>query len=135
MKFSEHYFKEEISSMIKEVTLIIEEESASIEIDKTFISRLSNYLEKKFPAYGDFDVAIGNEIRKFMKGDNSYVLKVKTRIHDIINKGKAKFLHDIVNKTGKIKVQPKDTIQNTPNNNPLLYPNPPISQGELPPNV
>lgn len=91
-----------------EVRLLMEEESASIGLNPTFVSRLCNYLEKRFPDYGDFDLAVGNEIRQYMQGDNVYVKKVKQRIHDIINKAKNKFLRDIHNKVDKIKVQPKE---------------------------
>jgi hypothetical protein len=108
MKFVEHYFTEDIAKQFaKEVCLIFEEESASVGIDQSFISGLTNYLEKRFPTYGDFDLAVGNEIRKYMKGDNSYVKKVKKRIHEIINKCKSRFLHDITNKVEKINIQPK----------------------------
>ena len=92
-----------------EVKLLIEGEAASIGLDPQFISRLCNYLEKRFPNYGDFDFAVGNEIRLYMQqSDNTYVKKVKQRIHDIINKAKAKFLRDIYNKVEKVKVLPKE---------------------------
>lgn len=138
MNFSDHYFKEaDAKEFADEVRLILEEESASIGINHAFISGLSNYLEKRFPAYGDFDVAIGNEIRKYMKADNSYVKQVKKRIHDIINKCKARFLHDITIKVEKIKVQPKDPIL-PPNvqKNPLVSTDEeePMT-GEMPTNV
>jgi len=112
MNFEKHYFTEDSAKKFAdEVRLILEEESASIGIDSTFIAGMANYLEKCFPAYGDFDVAIGNEIRKYMKSDNNYVQKVKKRIHEIINKCKSKFLHDVANRVEKIKIQPKETPQ------------------------
>jgi len=135
MNFSEHYFIEDAKAFTKEVMLIVEEETASVGLDPAFVAGLSNYLEKCFPSYGDFDVAVGNEIRKYMKGDNSYVKKVKKRIHEIINKCKSRFLHDLTNKVEKIKVQPKDNpqVSNPLYNNPLMADEP--SEGESPSNV
>ena len=138
MNFSEHYFKEDdAKKFANEVILMVEEETASVEIDPAFISGLSNYLEKCFPAYGNFDVAVGNEIRKYMKGDNSYVKKIKKRIHEIINKCKSKFLHDVTNRTEKIKVQPKDPSlppSTVPSNDPLATSDGP-TVGDSPSNV
>lgn len=126
MKFTQHYFNESnkdffIEEVQKELSLLVEEESASVEIDPNFVARLVNYLEQKFPNYGEFDIQVANEIRKHMLGDNSYVKKVKKRIHEIINKCKNKFLHDITNKVEKIKVQPKETPKQSPiqKNSPL----------------
>lgn len=136
MKFAEHYFKEsDAKAFANEVRLILEEESPSIGIDPAFVAGMCNYLEKCFPNYGDFDVAVGNEIRKYMKGDNSYVKKVKKRIHEIINKSKSKFLHDVGNRVEKIKIQPKANPQQppAPMGNPLLNTEP--TAGESPPNV
>jgi len=138
MKFAEHYFKEDAAkSFAKEVILMVEEETSSTEIDPAFISGLANYLEKRFPTYGDFDVAIGNEIRKYMKGDNSYVKKIKKRIHEIISKCKSRFLHDVTNKTEKIKIQPKDPSlppSVAPSNDPLATSDGP-TVGDTPSNV
>jgi len=104
-------YEEIISETKKEIKSVLteEEENYNVDnIDPKFISRLLNYVDSKcFFSYGDFDVAVGNEIRKYMKGDNSYVKKVKKRIHDIINKARNKFLMDVSNKIEKIKVQPK----------------------------
>ena len=136
MNFEKHYFKEDTAkAFANEVRLILEEESASIGLEPAFVAGMSNYLEKCFPSYGDFDVAVGNEIRKYMKGDNSYVMKVKKRIHEIINKCKSKFLHDMTNRVEKIKVQPKDTPKG-----PTMYHQDPLmsdqpTAGEVPPNV
>jgi hypothetical protein len=108
MNFSKHYFTEDAKAFANEVKLLIEQDDvASVSINPMFVSRLCNYLEKRFPNYGDFDIAVGNEIRQHMQGDNSYVKKVKQRIHDIINKSKSKFLRDIHNKVDKIKILPK----------------------------
>jgi len=137
MNFAEHYFNEDNArAFASEVMPLIEQEAASIGIDPAFTTGLANYLEKRFPTYGDFDVAIGNEIRKYMKGDNSYVKKVKKRIHEIIQKCKNRFLHDITNKVEKIKVQPKADPQAPPPldaQDPLMSDEP--TQGDTPPHV
>lgn len=135
MNFSKFYFKEnEAKDFTDEVKVLIEQDLASVNINPIFISRLCNYLEKGFPNYGDFDVAIGNEIRQYMKGDNIYVKKVKQRIHDIINKSKNKFLRDVHNKVDKIKILPKEEPKPSPlHTNPLLSDEP--TQGEDPPYV
>lgn len=133
MKFTEYYFREsEAKQFANEVRIILEDESPSIGIDSAFIAGMCNYLEKRFPNYGDFDVAVGNEIRKYMKGDNSYVKKVKKRIHEIITKAKGKFLHDVYNKVEKIKIQPKRNPQQPPpmGGNPLMSDEP--TAGESP---
>jgi hypothetical protein len=136
VNFQEYYFKEDdAKAFVNEVMLILEEESDSIGLNPAFIAGMSNYLEKCFPSYGNFDVAVGNEIRKYMKGDNSYVKKVKKRIHEIINKCKGRFLHDVINRTEKIKVQPKEKPKAKPPiyNDPLMSDEP--STGDAPPNV
>lgn len=135
MNFSEHYFKEEtIKEFVNEVKMIVEQEMQTVEINPMFVSRLCNYLEKRFPNYGDFDVAVGNEIRQYMQGDNSYVKKVKQRIHDIITKAKSKFLRDVHNKVDKIKVQKKVAPKSSPiNYDPLMNDEP--TQGKTPSNV
>jgi len=133
MKFTEYYFREsEAKQFANEVRIILEDESPSIGIDSAFIAGMCNYLEKCFPNYGDFDVAVGNEIRKHMVGDNSYVKKVKKRIHEIITKAKSKFLHDVYNKVEKIKIQPKRKPQQPPpmGGNPLMSDEP--TAGESP---
>jgi len=108
-KFQDHYFQEsEAKAFTNEVKLLIEEESASVGLNPAFVSRLCNYLERRFPNYGDFDVAVGNEIRQYMQGDNSYIKKVKQRIHEIINKAKSKFLRNIQDKVEKVKILPKE---------------------------
>lgn len=140
LDFNKFYFNEQnkeafIEEAKKELNLLVEEESASVQIDPNFVARLANYLEQKFPNYGEFDIQVANEIRKHMKGDNSYVKKVKKRIHEIINKCKAKFLHDLTNKVEKIKVQPKDPAKPPPiSQNPLGTSEEPEA-GEMPPNV
>ena len=107
-KFQEHYFQEsEAKSFANEVKLLVEEEVSSVGINPLFISRLTNYLERRFPNYGDFDTAVGNEIRIYIKGDNAYIKKVKQRIHEIIHKAKAKFLRSIQDKVEKVKILPK----------------------------
>lgn len=108
-KFEEYYFQEsEAKAFANEVKLLVEEEVSSVGINPTFISRLTNYLERRFPNYGDFDTAVGNEIRIYIKGDNAYIKKVKQRIHEIINKAKAKFLRSIQDKVEKVKILPKE---------------------------
>lgn len=119
-KFEEHYFQEsEAKAFANEVKLLVEEEVSSVGINPTFISRLTNYLERRFPNYGDFDTAVGNEIRIYIKGDNAYIKKVKQRIHDIINKAKAKFLRNIQDKVEKVKVLPKEEPKPAPQFKPL----------------
>lgn len=135
MKFSEYYFTERDAKVfVNEVRLILEEESASVGINPVFVSRLCNYLEKGFPNYGDFDNAVGNEIRQYMKGDNSYVKKVKQRIHEIINKARNRFLRDVNIKVEKIKVQPRSKPKSSPLHfDPLMSDEPTV--GDTPANV
>lgn len=135
MKFSEYYFTESDAKVfVNEVRLILEEESASVGINPVFVSRLCNYLEKGFPNYGDFDNAVGNEIRQYMKGDNSYVKKVKQRIHEIITKARNRFLRDVNIKVEKIKVQPRSKPKSSPLHfDPLMSDEPTV--GDTPTNV
>jgi len=112
MNFKEHYFTEEAKIFADYVKQQLNElnDEGSEDIDSLspeFVNRLCNYIEKVFPAYGDFDSAIGNEIRKYMKGDNNQIKKMKKKLHDVINKAKSKFLDTIQNKCEKIKVVPK----------------------------
>jgi vacuolar-type H+-ATPase subunit I/STV1 len=115
-KFQEHYFQEDDKeSFINEVKdelnklLLQEQETFSSEINPQFITRLLNYLESRcFVSYGEFDQKVGNEIRQYVKGDNSYIKKVKQRIHEIINKAKSKFLRNIQDKVEKVKILPKE---------------------------
>jgi hypothetical protein len=123
----------EAKAFVNEVRLLIEAEVDSIGIDPAFTSKLCNYLEKRFPNYGDFDLAVGNEIRQYMKGENTYVKKVKQRIHDIINKAKQKLLRDVQNKVDKIKILPKEKSKPPSSFGPVTSDNP--MAGENPPNV
>jgi len=66
------------------------------------------------------NMALSNELRKIVHADNNYIKKVKSRIHDIINKSKSKFLHDIHIKIEKIKVLPKSVPKSSPISNPLI---------------
>ena len=142
LDFNDFYFNEQIKETFlkevqKELNLLNEEESVSVQIDPNFVARLANYLEQKFPNYGEFDIQVANEIRKHMMGDNSYVKKIKKRIHEIINKCKSKFLHDITNRVEKIKVQPKDPSlppSVAPSNDPLATSDGP-TVGDSPSNV
>lgn len=137
LNFNKFYYDDQtvktfIEEAKKQLNLLVEEESASVQIDSNFVARLVNYLEQKFPNYGEFDIQVANEIRKHMVGDSGYVKKVKKRIHEIINKCKHKFLHDVTNKVEKIKIQPKRKPQQPPpmGGNPLMSDEP--TAGESP---
>lgn len=138
--FNNFYYKNQ-EFFIKEVKedlnkfLLDENEIASIGIPPRFVARLLNYLESKcFVSFGDFDTAIGNEIRQYMKGDNSYVKKVKQRIHEIINKARNRFLRDVNIKVEKIKVQPRSKPKSSPLHfDPLMSDEPTV--GDTPTNV
>ncbi|MEM4260961.1 MAG: hypothetical protein QXG00_07005 [Candidatus Woesearchaeota archaeon] len=76
-------------------------------IDKRFVVRLVDYVDSKInlPAFGSFDDAILNEIRKVMdESDNKLVLRTKQRIHKIILDEKKKFLEKIQRRVGNLKV-------------------------------
>jgi len=113
INFNEFYFQNN-ETFIKEVKeeldqLMNEEETLSSGISQEFIARLLNYLESRcFVSYGEFDQKVGNEIRKFAKGDNAYIKKLKQRINDIITKARIKFLHSIRDKVEKVKILPKE---------------------------
>jgi hypothetical protein len=57
---------------------------------------------------GTLNIAISNEIRKYVKGENKYVNGVKKRILDIVTKQKNDFFHKLMGKLEKIKVMPND---------------------------
>ena len=109
INFNEFYFQNN-ETFIKEVKeeldqLMNEEETLSSGISQEFIARLLNYLESRcLVSYGEFDQKVGNEIRKFAKGDNAYIKKLKQRINDIITKARIKFLHSIRDKVEKVKI-------------------------------
>jgi len=100
MKFNEHYFLEK--TLINEMEILLVEEN----IDKVFIARLMDYLEKNITfQYGSLDNNVYNEIRKvFPSLSNDTIKKIKKKIHDIIIKGKNKCLYNIKNRIEKIDV-------------------------------
>jgi len=112
MNFQEHYYGKDAKEFVKlfegYLTEYLDGESEpTSELDPQFISRLCDYLEKCFPSYGNFNTAISTELRNVMKGDNNQIQKMKKKIHDAINKAKAKFLDTVQNKCEKIQVVPK----------------------------
>lgn len=114
ISFNNFYFKEQ-EAFIKEVKeelnklVLQEQEIVSKGIDPQFIARLLNYLESRcFVSYGEFDQKVGNEIRKYVQADNSYIKKIKQRINDIIIKARNKFLKSIQDKVEKVKMLPKE---------------------------
>jgi len=135
MNFQEYYFSDEnkkmfMNSIENDLNILLSEEKDYIttNISTDFIKRLLNYLETKcFVSYGDFDTAVGNEIRKYMCSDNKYVKKVKQRIHEIITKARNRFLRDINVKVEKIKVQPRSKPKSSPlHYDPLLSDEPTV---------
>jgi len=127
MDFQNHYFTEEAKIFAEQVLKEYQDEFAQ-ELSPEFISRLVNHLEKMFPAYGDFDQQIGNEIRKYMSGeDNKKVKNMKKRLHDIILKLKVKFLVGVQNKAERLKVVPRQKME--PHNINVTVP--PPSTGAL----
>jgi hypothetical protein len=108
MNFKEHYFQEgkQFAQLVESV--LMEEIEVTDELSQVFVNRLSNYLEKCFPTYGDFNQKVGVELRQHMKGDNNQIKKMQQKIHAIINKEKDKFLRNLQNKCEKIRVVPKN---------------------------
>lgn len=103
MNFSNFYYTED-KQFINEVRELLTEE----EIDPSFVTKLINHLEKfTHLPYGDLDVAVYNELRKTVKGDNEQIKRLKKKVHDIIIKAKNKFLSNVQNKIEKITVTPK----------------------------
>ena len=136
MDFQEYYFSDDnkelflnyVKEEMQEIQILAEDEVNSVVIPPDFISRLLNHLEKCFPNYGQFDQQVGNEIRKFSVGDNSYIKKLKKRIHEIIIKAKHKYLTTIGARVEKIKIIPKNKPQSSPvHGDPLLASDEPIS--------
>jgi hypothetical protein len=114
MKFNDYYYQDplEFVSMVND--MLKEDIEFTSSLDPIFIARLSNYLEKRFPSFGDFNTAIGLELRKYMSGDNNQIKKMQRKIHNVINKAKEKFLHSIEDKCNKIRAVPTDNITDTP---------------------
>jgi len=77
-------------------------------INKEFIVKLINFIDSRFPAYGEFDDKILNEIRKYIdQSDNKEVLKIKSKIHQVILNEKKRFLDKLYIKVSKILVPKK----------------------------
>jgi hypothetical protein len=108
LNFQEHYFSDSMEFIALVNRMLKEEDDFTASLNPQFVSRLSNYLEKGFPSFGDFNTAVGVELRKYMQGDNDQIRKMQRKIHNIINKAKEKFLHGIQAKCEKILVVPKD---------------------------
>ena len=85
------------------------ESSEEVLVNKEFIIKLANYLDKKLTLeFGTFDDQIGNEVRKYMdESDNKVVKKVKEKIHKIILDEKRKFLRKIQTRMERFKVPKK----------------------------
>jgi hypothetical protein len=119
MDFLNYYFADNKQSFLDEVKkelgyFVLSEDEHSTSLDPVFISGLCNYLEKKFPSFGDLNQVVSIELRKYINGDNAYYKSVRQRIYDIINKLKNKFLKDIENKMEKIQVIPKPIPKSSP---------------------
>ena len=119
MDFQRHYYKEDAKQFVAIFESVLKEEPnvespPTEELSPKFISRLCDFLEKSFPSYGNFDTAIGNELRKFMQGDNQQVKAIKKKIHSAINKAKEKYLDTVQNKCEKLQVVPKMPKEEAP---------------------
>lgn len=110
MRFPDYYFDDSMRFIDLVNKMLKEEAEFTASLDPVFITRLSNYLEKSFPSFGDFNMAVGVELRKFMKGDENQLRKMQKKIHNIITKAKDKFLQNIQAKCDKIQVVPKEKV-------------------------
>ena len=88
------------------------EESEQKPLSDQFIGSLMNYLEKRFPSFGDLDNGINSELRKYMEvGDGKDVTKVKKKIGDIVQAEKQRYLNKVRGRVEKIMVVPKKQQQ------------------------
>lgn len=107
MNFKEHYYDEK-KQFITEVTQLLIEEK----IDNSFVVKLTNYLEKIFPIYGDFDKLAGNEIRKYLSGsDEKKIKQTKDKVYKILIKAKNKFLMSVRDKVSNLEVNSKAKVE------------------------
>ena len=79
-----------------------------VPVNRIFIIKLFNHLDKLFPSYGTFDSDILNEIRNYMdESDNNAVRKVKEKIHSMFITEKKKFFDNFQKRMGKLRIPKK----------------------------
>ena len=82
-------------------------------LDNRFVTILINYLEKRFPSYGDLTSGIGEELGKSgMSADD--MLIVRKKISGIVNKEKVRFLEKVRAKVEKLGRQSEPVVPPNP---------------------
>lgn len=120
MNFQEYYYEDK--GLFEQYFREVIDDTADVEeINPEFVSRLCSYLEKGIPTHATLNSSLGQELRKYIKGDNDQIKKIKKKIIDAINKAKVKFLDAIENKCEKIQVVPKPSSGDISSNEPVEF--------------
>ena len=81
------------------------EETEKSPLNREVVSKLINYLEKRFPSYNDMSDAINVELRNYIKvEDGKPVASAKKKIMKILKDEKDKYLERVKSKAEKLQV-------------------------------
>ena len=104
----DYLFEDENDPSYVEQITMSNQDDGKVAVDKQFIIKLTNYLDRLFPQFGTFDDQIGNEIRNYMdQSNNDEVIRMKKRIHKLVIDEKKMFLERLQRRLSRVRVPKK----------------------------